>query len=1029
MIQRQFVTLFIVLGTLVGCAKDRPIMRLPDPEGDRMEKRFFTAARPAAQAQGEGSFWAAKVTVVNTSPNSGFSFVGFQSDTKVGYFEFTRDKLKFFNGLLPYKGKTNALPELINEWDITHSDKRLTEVDGKVTNQEQEDPYINWQRKNFFTVNWAEANISEAATFPYSLDWATTYRCWQKKAAYLVEGTRELTEDYITFVVGVDYQQNSLCNSSTRRHHRSDFTFSIQYKYSFVRLKSTPGFQPYVFTGEDDPLKSKYGYFTTVKESLDQDGRYKNTFLMNRWDSKTTHTYYFDQGFPETYKPLFRDVINKTNALYSKQKLNNYNPQNHSCTSGLCFQVLDNDGTKKFGDGRYSFIKIVEPLDDAAPFGYGPSDANPLTGEIMAGNIIIWTGGVKWYLRVLRERLEREKSRYENSSIFNKLKERLNERDPRQWTATSAKLAPSTRTGQAYDYLLKKFTYGYPGWAQYTQAPFPGLAPSSEASSTVDLTTSLYKFNNLHRVQDLVSRSMGPRWSGVGPEMLGQLKDVVQQGLRRIAKPGMQERDSTVYSVESALAGASKQLMDGKSDEEVLKTIMYRVFIHEFGHTLGLRHNFYGSADRKNFRTKRTDGQAGKHVATSSSVMDYLTLRDELHADHNWEAYDEAALVFSATNGAVDLSKVNNTNYLYCTDEHRVLNALCNAFDTGSTPSEVTKSLIEDYEDRYWLMNYRNSRAYWNTSNYAASMFETMFQMKKTLMMWQTAFTGGNIREKLSRLRSTDNQSAAYRDEEIATIGVEIGEDLKQAIRLSMAFYDSVIQQSAADRDWKTKYEEWSGEVKALGIIWDKIFATLFLLGDETFMYNPNSFAPYASYLSAIGVVRDRNMMEKIFENNLTVRYDMEPWFIGWARVLYALNAYNSVNLDNPEYIDRIRFACYKPETLKARFGIDPENFQSPTSQVTDKLVVEVFPLSRLGDKVTDRYFRDSTSRIGVVEIGGDYYVAGEEKNRYAFAVIAGMESGDKRFGDSLATGKADVRELFVLYNLLTRAVAPDQCQ
>ena len=1031
----QFLLIQIVLSLLVGCAKDRPVMKLPDPEGDRMQKKFFTgngAPLKAADFGDKGKYWASKVTVVNTSPDSGFAFAGFQSELKIGYFEFTREKLKFLNAVMPYKGKINALPELINEWDVTHSEKRLAEMDGKVTNQEQEDPYKNWEKKNFFTLDWAKSNISEAATFPYSLDWATTYRCWQKKAAYLVEGSREVSDDYISFTIGVDYQQNSLCNNRARDHHRGNFTFSLQYKYSFVRVKKTD-YDPYVFRGENDPLQlSKYGYFRTVKEGLKQsDETYENTFLMNRWHPKKTHTYYFDQDFPEAYKPMLRDIFAKTNQLYGKYKLNNYNPQTKSCTQGLCFQILDNDGTKKFGDGRYSFVKIIETLDSGSPFGYGPSDADPRTGEIVAGNIIIWTGAVKYYLKVLRDRLGREKGKFEKSSIFQKLKVTLGEADHTKWTKTAKKLDRSGQTGRVFDYLLGKFTYGYPGWAQFTQAPYPGLSKSGEAKfNSANMVNSLFKLKNMDTLQDLATKSVGTRWAGFGPVEMDDMQYVVQAGLREIAKPGMHERDSTIYSQDAALSGASHMMAKGKSNEEILETILYRVIIHEFGHNLGLRHNFYGSVDRKNFRTKRTDGKESKYVATTSSVMDYLTLKDEMHLDHNWEQYDEAALIFSATKGKIDISEIENKSFLYCTDEHRVLNAMCNVFDQGTTPSEVTMSLIEDYEDRYWLLNYRYGRAYWNTNYYASRMFGTMFQMKKTLQMWRTAFNAPNVKEKLRRLRDSSGKKPLYKDETIGKIYREIREDLKQSVKLSMAFYNSVIQQSPADRDWRTKYEDRSGETKALGIIWDKIFAALFMMGDQTFMYNPSTPTAYASYLSMIDGLGDRNVVEKIFENNLTVRYDMEPWFIGFSRVLYALNASNFTNLQDPTLIDRMRLECYRPETFKKNFGIaDLNAIKSSTSLVSDRLGLEILPMEDLGSGVTDPYFKDSTLRLGVIEVDGDYYVASEEKNRYAFTLLYNLVSQPKRFSDSIALGKADVRELYRLYNLVTKGIVPTNCK
>ncbi len=162
------------------------------------------------------------------------------------------------------------------------------------------------------------------------------------------------------------------------------------------------------------------------------------------------------------------------------------------------------------------------------------------------------------------------------------------------------------------------------------------------------------------------------------------------------------------------MASAQGALLSGKDLQEILNTILYRVAIHEFGHNLGLRHNFYGSVDAKNFRQ-----HAEAHHQSTASVMDYQDLTDEMDEVWDWEAYDEAALTYAYSNGEIDLGKKNKTTFLYCTDEHRLMNAMCAAWDRGTTPSEVALSIIKRYEALYYVRNYRFDRPFWYTGGYS----------------------------------------------------------------------------------------------------------------------------------------------------------------------------------------------------------------------------------------------------------------------------------------------------------------------
>ena len=53
--------------------------------------------------------------------------------------------------------------------------------------------------------------------------------------------------------------------------------------------------------------------------------------------------------------------------------------------------------------------------------------------------------------------------------------------------------------------------------------------------------------------------------------------------------------------------------------------------------------------------------KAGKGLrpSVSSSVMDYLQLHDEHNVEHDWEAYDKAAIVYAYSGGEIDLNKVD----------------------------------------------------------------------------------------------------------------------------------------------------------------------------------------------------------------------------------------------------------------------------------------------------------------------------------------------------------------------------------
>ena len=616
--KKTFTILIILIAFSIafsGCriAQDRPILKVPDGNKDRMLKETFSGTNE------DSKYWISKVTVVDTSfggvGSLGFVFEGLQSDVKVGYFEFTRDKLKFHNAVTRQflekpEVASQGVSELINEWDIKHSEFRLTEVDGYTTNREEENDYISWYEKSYFTIDWNKADISEASTFPY-IAYAEKFSCWKKKTARVIDSSRKITDDYISFVIAVEYEQNPTCSSSLKRWVQKNFTTTVHYKYSFKKVPDPrlrdENYTPYVYDGEQDPLLKKYGYFRTVRPAIAEDNRDKNIFYMNRWNPNKKHVFYFTKDYPEEYKDIAHGVICHTNKLFAKHGLNNYPlngkckedgsvlPENkETCTTGICFELRENEG-QELGDIRYSFFHLLKV--DLPILGYGPSDAHPATGEIIGGNVILSTYLLDFYLKYLLqafwerdlkkyyneegELIENDKTKYENSSLFVRMKQTLKENDHRLWTETSKLIDKESTIRPDFEYLISQMTFGHPLGSRFTNSEV------KDQSFVFGKNAALSK--NIKIPEGIMEES----------------QKIIEQSRQSMMQQLSHERNTTIYPVEPIIAQIPSMLATGMSPEEIKRRILFILMSHEFGHVLNLRHNFYGSFDTRHWHKEK----------------------------------------------------------------------------------------------------------------------------------------------------------------------------------------------------------------------------------------------------------------------------------------------------------------------------------------------------------------------------------------------------------------------------------------
>lgn len=135
------------------------------------------------------------------------------------------------------------------------------------------------------------------------------------------------------------------------------------------------------------------------------------------------------------------------------------------------------------------------------------------------------------------------------------------------------------------------------------------------------------------------------------------------------------------------------------SREELEKRVFAGVFAHEFGHALGLRHNFMGSADEGHF------GKADR----SSSVMDYGFLQGR-RAEIG--PYDRAAILYAYSPDGGNRSHLLKSGFYFCSDEEVYSSRapLCQLYDSGSNLRELVANQVDRYFSSYDVNNLRLER-------------------------------------------------------------------------------------------------------------------------------------------------------------------------------------------------------------------------------------------------------------------------------------------------------------------------------
>ncbi|KUE80525.1 hypothetical protein ATO46_16280 [Aeromonas schubertii] len=612
---RQTLIAASVSMLLLGCgAGDEPYKEVPKAAEQQAWRAFDT-----------GELWLYVPSTADAPRYASNMDPFFQGDEKVVRLQFVEEGLR----VVQVDRDTTAAGQPPRWNDVApvltipgdYRDYRCAEdAYGECTRKEEEntDKNVTWDKKAFFhpvfkdlkgheinTIDlwYNNDSISETAD-PRVVRWEMD----AEKGVINVELERTFTVKRNALD---DYYNQSL----------SDLSFTTSFYYSLVKLDkiASPGYKPIRYAPDDE---SEFGFFTSEFDKLDAQGSAtdgsKRAYLNRFNPGKATIDYYLSDTFFKPENKLFLDVtldsvrhINQSLAGTGVPPLNIVNP---SAPAG-----------RQVGDLRVSMINLIDrPLANGL-LGYGPSVANPLTGEIVKAHVNQYSGVIKTAV----------------PRVWNDLARRFNRQELKADGIMSgidfAKLAdPANAMKASVDLSEQQVAQVEKSFTQQPLRKEQATLGITQTTQDSDLKT-LAKAN-AERLK---------RWSennAFGEEAIWV--SATSKGL----VSGIDYQDASLYEDDAKTRMKKWKALDEGQRERISTAIsahMYRsTLVHELGHNLGLRHNFAGSRDKKNFYSPEEAKSLGlQHVPAYSSIMDYAASEfDELPI---FGPYDRAALRFA----------------------------------------------------------------------------------------------------------------------------------------------------------------------------------------------------------------------------------------------------------------------------------------------------------------------------------------------------------------------------------------------
>lgn len=461
--------------------------------------------------------------------------------------------------------------------------------------------------------------------------------------------------------------------------------------YSFLRADN--GRKPYTPKKSFDEDQKRFGFFTSEKpfiwnwEYYTKNDAKKRVFVSRYNPNSDVITFHLSYSSPKWLEDIAEKSVEAWNQAFEEALKDS--PQK--------IKIEFSKQRVQLGDLRYNIIHIVDTLNEDGLLGFGPSIADPETGEIISATSNVYANSI----RSIAASTIRQ-------YIVNRLEGRLNPEE-----AIRVALIPSEKQMESSaKYLSHKHEL---------EAKLSLRQEQLNLQNTLSTNSFEQKINELEKGAQ-AEASKGCQYSQQ-IALSSNDRDIinycpeVEKSIVAYTSFNFEDGqnieatwDKVWESAKPALESCSAKITRGK----LLSTL-----IHEMGHNFGLRHNFLASTDKENFiKSKTIFGE--EVLAQTSSIMEYTDW------DHDrltrTGPYDIAALQYGYANQVAlkgnSLMTLDNEHsmefllnqqgknlsdlkpYKFCTDEtaYLGLDVLCKQHDAGTNPSEIAKFYMDGFK-------------------------------------------------------------------------------------------------------------------------------------------------------------------------------------------------------------------------------------------------------------------------------------------------------------------------------------------
>jgi hypothetical protein len=787
---------------------------------------------------------------------------------------------------------------------------------------------------------------------------------------------------------------------------------TVNLKYSFMRAVPTANLTYVPFPiAEKDPIHRKYGPIMYTIYNIDNTtGLAAATQYVNRNDPTQPIVWYFDSSFPEYYKPIWvgtngnPGIMQETNKLLAAAGAKatvtflNYNDLN---------TYQDGQGPSRvYGDIRYRMIRwtsdyFSEDLWSAVTM----PTSDPRTGQLIGENMMFNDGaGSESGLQEIVQRIDAFlqtvgastglqnggwqtgscstgqtqqivdstvlSNHNAQSTLFVKMQQYLNLQgsDPH-----NNHLGPQDFVAiqdqdfyNAYFKLAPYETFGDPDMNQFVTRE-GGAGVYGPAAFVTALGTE----GTFQTQSALIDSGNEPYVSTEGTQgvlnaaaFANTMRDATtthfQMNLfRTVARGAMKMDPPGAFSLETVMEQDAQQCVNGQWEtqaqytQHIIDTFWQQAFWHEFGHAMGMDHNFMSSLDMPNFTTQRnamgqplTDANGNTlYNMYSASIMEYNSSPARLAWTQGWGNFDKGSITWMYSNNgpqpddpAKDAQILANKNlsgqlagsaagqeypyhdlngfcvsgdpdctagqeraYLRCDVTHERYSPMCREGDLGVTPSQIIANDIDSYEWLYQWRNFRDYRKVWNESSYATAVSGFIVDTRRFLSQWQFDWSPGDLATTLYRIGVTPPAGAVSAVDYYGQLTQKFDVEMSKTNQMVAAFSEAIIQQSSGERPYATVYDKFYGDVTQQGIILDKYYAMQEFVGLwQGDNYDQNQAA--GAYISSWGEYDFDDSYQSVAETSITSmigsQYASYPYFIPTAVALFAQDTHNPAFLD-----------------------------------------------------------------------------------------------------------------------------------